>query len=180
MIVPLTLKLIAVPELAWPRLTAAEARGEALPSPLHHTGAVAGAVVLVTLLGALLKVGRTWSSVLGALSLAVLGYAGSAAAAVWLSPRLIRAQPTTQPLLPRYGSACAIPAIASGAVNLVPLDAIVILGALFGAVLCYRSGSLGARDFLAMEGDSRRRTTLTIAALCSTPILLSAFSRLAL
>lgn len=179
-LVPLTLKLIAVPELAWPRLTAAEARGEDLPAPLNHAGVVAGASILVTLIGAALKVERSLGGVMLAFVLAVLGYAGSAVASVWLAPRLIRTHPGTQALVPRYASACAIPAIASGAINIVPLDAVVMLGALFGAAASYRSGSLGARDFLGMEGASRRQTTLIIAALASTPIVLSALLRLAL
>ena len=177
MLVPLTLKLIAVPELAWPRLTAACDRGEPLPSPILHASAVAGISVVATGLGMLLKAGVTVGSVTVALLAAVVGYVGSAVLAVTLAPKFIRTAESLEHLVPRYTSAVAIPVIATGLLNLVPLSVLALLGAVAGCLLTFRSGSIGARDFLGLEGKARQTTATVTAAFASTPILFATLFR---
>ena len=174
MLVSLTCKLIAIPEHAWPRLTAACDRAEPLPPPMLHAAALAAGSVFLTLLGQLVDTGAGAGQVTLAVLSAVAGYVGGGAAAVSLTPKLVQAASGFESYVPRYASAASLPAVASGAVNLVPLPALSLLAAVGGSILTFRSASLGARDFLGLEGKRRQRATGVVTLLATTPVLLGA------
>jgi hypothetical protein len=175
----LTLKLIVVPELAWPRLTTACDRGEALPSPIAHAGAIAASSAVATLIGSALRAGATVGNVTIAVLAAIAGYVGSAALAVTLLPRLIEAPEAFKHLVPRFASAAVLPVVASGVVNIIPLAVISVMAVAVSAALTYRSGSLGARDFLGMEGAKRKHAATLTTVVSTLPALLAALFRAA-
>jgi len=88
-LVALTAKLIAVPELAWPRLVAAVDAQESLPPPLGHASALAAISVLATLVGASLAPGHTAAGVVAHALAATAGYVGTCAAATLIVPKLL-------------------------------------------------------------------------------------------
>ncbi len=179
MLASLTWKLIVVPELAWPRLTAACDRGEALPSPIAHAAALGGASAAATLIGATLRAGATVGTVTIAVLAAIAGYVGSAALAVTAVPRLIEAPEAFQHLVSRFASAAALPVVASGVLNIIPLSVISVMAVAVSAALTFRSGSLGARDFLGMEGARRKRAATVTTVVATLPALLAALFRAA-
>jgi hypothetical protein len=175
----LTWKLIVLPEIAWPRLTAAVDRGEGMPAPALHAAAVGGLSAVSTLLGAAFRTGSTVSGVIVATLTAIAGYVGSAALCVSLAPKLVEAPERFQALLPRFASAASLPVVASGIVNVIPLSMISVMAALAGSALTYRSGSLGARDFLGMEGAKRNRAATMTTLVSTLPVLCAALVRAA-
>ena len=178
MLVSLTLKLIAVPELAWPRLTAACDRREPLPSPIGHAGAVAGVAILATFLGAILPAASTVSTVTVVALSAVAGYVGAAALSALVAPRFITTSEPLQHLVPRYAAAASIPVIACGVLNLIALPGLPLVSAAVGTGLGYRAASLGARDFLGLEGGRRRNAAMAAAGFASAPVVLAALFRI--
>ncbi len=177
MLASLTWKLIVIPELAWPRLTAACDRGEALPEPVLHAAAVGGVSVLSSMVGALLVPRTTVSGVIIATLIAIAGYVGSAGLAVYLVPRIVDAPEQFSSLLPRFASAASLPIVASGIINFIPLSIISVMAALAGSALTFRSGSLGARDFLGMEGARRKRAATLTTMVSTLPTLCAALLR---
>jgi hypothetical protein len=175
----LTWKLIVVPELAWPRLTAACDRGEALPSPIAHVASIGGMSAVATLLGSALRAGSTVGSVTIAVLAAIAGYVGSATLAVSLVPRLIEAPEAFKHLVSRFASAAALPMVASGLVNVIPLSVISVMAVAVSSALTFRSGSLGARDFLGMEGARRKRAATVTTVVSTLPALIAALFRAA-
>jgi hypothetical protein len=174
----LTLRLIAIPELAWPRLNAAVDRGERLPSPITHASAVAGVSVLATVVGTSLRASATVGSATIAALAATAGHLGAAVLAAQVGPMLLPTSSGEVAYRARYAAAAALPAVACGVINIVPLHALGVLAALGGTALCWRSASLGARDFLGIEGGARRRATIVVTALAATPVLLATAFRL--
>jgi hypothetical protein len=173
----LTWKLLIVPENAWPRLTAACDRGEPLPAPAAHAAAMGGLSVLSTLVGASLRAGATVSSVTVTVLAAVAGYVGSAVLAVALVPKFVQAPVAYQHLLPRFASAASLPVVASGICNIVPLSALSVMAVTLGAALTFRSGSLGARDFLGMEGAPRKHAATVTTVVSTLPAFCAALFR---
>jgi hypothetical protein len=150
-----------------------------LPAPALHAAAVGGISAIATLLGATLRTGSSVSSVIIATLIATAGYVGSAAAAVTFVPKLVEAPERFQALLPRFASAAVLPIVASGIINVVPLSIISVMAALAGAALTFRSGSLGARDFLGMEGAKRKRAATLTTLVSTLPALCAALLRAA-
>ncbi|NCQ60267.1 MAG: hypothetical protein GW913_06305 [Myxococcales bacterium] len=174
MILALTAKLIAVPELAWPRLVAAVDAEEPLPPPLGHACALAAISVVATLFGSALAPGHTAASVVSHTLAATAGYVGASAAVVLGLPKALAHLPAVDAQsLARYGAASMLPLALSGVFNLVPMPGLSVLWTLGAAALAARSAFLGASQFLALEGNSRRNAAAMVVILGSTPILLS-------
>jgi hypothetical protein len=171
----LTCRLIVLPAPAWQELAADQA--ECLPSPALHGAAVAGLSALLTALVASLGSGATFGSVLRSTLAAIGGCTGATALAVLLVPLLFpwRSAQLGELRLQRYASVSSLPlAAAAGLCGLLPyamLSCIAI--ALLGA-LAYRSGSLGARDFLGLRGPRRTCTAGMTALVSTSPALLAA------
>lgn len=177
MIVSLTARLVALPERGWPRLAAACDADEPLPSPLGHACFVAALPVVMTTIGAATVPGTTAGRVALAALAAVLGYVGAAVAAVTLAPRWVRPGPRAERLGPRFASAAALPLLASGVLNLVPLVGLGFLWLLAGAGATAWSAHVGASSLLGIEGDGRRRTAIVVPAIGAVPIALSTVLR---
>lgn len=180
MIVALTAKLIAVPELAWPRLVAAVDTAERLPPPIGHAGALAAISVVATVIGAALAPGHTAAGVVTHGLFATAGYVGACATAIWVLPRLLRDSGQTPEALSRYGASAVLPLALSGVLNLIPLVGLGFIWTACGAALSARSAFLGASQFLALEGDRRRHAAALVAITGSVPVLISIGLRLLL
>ena len=173
----LTARLIALPELAWPRLAAACADEEPLPAPAAQIAAVASLSVVATLIGSALTPGRTAGQVVVHTVLAVVGYVGGGLLCAFGVPFVVRA-PGAEDLRVRFAAAAALPLVASGVFNIVPLVGLIFLWTLGGAALTARSAWVGASGLLGLEGDRRRHAAVTVTALGTLPIVATTLLRL--
>jgi hypothetical protein len=164
----LTWKLILSPGHAWPRMSAAVHGESALADPALQAGAVGGVSAACVLVAAALRPGATTSGAIVTTLIAIAGYVGAAALSVSFAPRFVDAPEHRTALIPRFTSAASLPVIASGAAHLVPHSIVSVMATVLGAVITYCSGSLGARDFLGIEGTNRTRAA-TMTTLVSTP-----------
>lgn len=171
MLVPLTMRLIAIPEYGWPRLSAACDRNEPLPTPLNHATMIAAVAVVATLAGSLVSPERTLVEVILATVVAALGYVGSAVAAVIFAAPRIQASPRLQQHTARFASAACLPVLASGVLQIVPLGLLGVLAALGGTFMTYWSSLIGARDLLGLEDKPRQDAALLIALFSGAPVL---------
>ncbi len=171
MLVPLTMRLIAIPEYGWPRLSAACDRNEPLPTPLNHAAMLAAIAVVATLAGSLVSPERSFGEALLATFIAALGYVGAAVGAViYASPR-IQASSRLQQYTARFASAACLPVLASGVLQVIPLGLLSVIAALGGIYMTYWSSLIGARDLLGLE-DKPRQDAARLVALCSgAPVL---------
>ncbi len=179
-IATLTAKLVAVPEAAWPRLTAACDQREALPSPIAHASVVGAGSILATMIGAAIAPGRSLVTVLASGVAAAAGYLGAAAVAVMVVPRVLEIPETVRPLGPRFASAAVLPIVASGLFNVVPIPGLGFVWTVVGAALAAWSGWIGASALLGLEGPARRKAAVLTAALGALPPLVASGLRLAL
>lgn len=170
MLVPLTLRLIAIPEYGWPRLSAACDRMEPMPTPLNHAVAVALIAVVATFAGSLISPERSFGEALLATLVAALGYTGAAVGAVIFASTRIHSSPRLQPYVGRFASAAALPLLASGVLNIVPLGPLSVVGAIGGAVMTYTSALIGARDLLGLEDKPRQDAAVQIALFAGAPV----------
>lgn len=174
MLVPLTMRLIAIPEYGWPRLSAACDRGEPLPAPLTHALMLAAAAVVATFAGSMVSPARSFNEALLATFIAAVGYVGAAASAVLLASPRIQASPRLQQHTARFASAACLPALASGVVNIIPLGLLGVMAAIGGTLMTYWSASVGARDLLGLEDEPRRQAALLISLFAGVPTLVCA------
>lgn len=180
MILSLTARLIALPELAWPRLVAACDADEPLPSPIAHASVVAVASVLMTVIGGAIEPGRTVGGVAVHGLTAIVGYVGASVLAPILGSKLLPAPAETQHLRGRYASAAVLPIAVCGVMNIVPLTGLSLFWALAAAGLTARSGWLGASSMLGLEGPDRKRATVTVTLLGALPVLVATIFRIVL
>lgn len=174
MLVPLTMRLIAVPEYGWPRLSAACDRNEALPTPLSHAALLASVAVIATFAGSLLSPSRSFGATLLAMFVAALGYVGAAVSAVIFGSRRIHASARLQQHVARFASAASLPVLASGVINIIPLGLLGVLGALAGIGMTYWSALVGARDLLGLEDKPRQQAALTVSIFAGAPTFVCA------
>lgn len=172
MLVPLTLRLIAIPEYGWPRLSAACDRNEALPTPLMHAVMISVAAVLATLAGSMVSPERSFGAVLLATFLAALGYVGAAVSAVIFAAPRIQASSRLQQHVARFASAACLPVLASGVLNIIPLGLFGVMAALGGTYMTYWSGLIGARDLLGLEDKPRQDAARLVALFAGVPTLI--------
>ena len=180
MLLSLTARLIAVPEHAWPRLTAACASGEPLPSPMGHAAGVAAISVVATTIGAAMATGASVASVVLVMLLGVVAYVGAAAAAVTFGPKVVIAKGQSASELARFASAAVLPLAASGIFNVVPFALLGLACGLLGAALTAWSAHVGASAMLGLEGPARRSAAAAITAVGLAPVLLGSLLRIVL
>lgn len=180
MILSLTARLIALPELAWPRLVAACDANEPLPSPLAHGSVVAVASVLATVLGGAIEPGRTVGGVAVHGLTAIVGYVGASVLAPLLGAKLLPSLAETEPLRARFASAAVLPLAVCGVLNIVPLSGLSIFWALAAAGLTARSAWLGASSMLGLAGPDRKRATIMVTLLGALPVLVATVFRIVL
>ncbi len=178
MIVGLTARLIALPEMGWPRLAAALDGGEALPSPAAHAAAVAGLAVVATFVGASIEAGASVGSVVIEGLTAVAGYVGAAVLVTAIPPASIGLPPADRDRVARLGSAAALPVLASGIFDVIPMTGLAIAWTLLGAAATGWSGWLGASALLGIEGGERRKAAATVTIVATAPILLATLFRI--
>lgn len=171
MLVPLTMRLIAIPEYGWPRLSAACDRNEPLPTPLNHAVMLAVVAVVATLAGSLVSPERTFGEALLATLLAALGYVGSAVGAVIVASARIQTSPRLQQYTARFASAACLPVLASGVLQIVPLGLLGVVAALGGTFMTYWSSLIGARDLLGLEDKPRQDAALLVSLWSGAPVL---------
>lgn len=171
MLVPLTMRLIAVPEYGWPRLSAACDRGEPLPAPLTHALTVAGVAVAATLLGSLVNPSRSFDATMLATVVAAIGYITAAVGSVQVAAPRIQASPRLQQYTDRFASAACLPVLASGAVNIIPLGFLGLVAAIAGILMTYLSAHVGARDLLGLEDSPRREAALLVTVVSAAPTI---------
>jgi len=169
-LVPLTMRLIAVPEYGWPRLSAACDRGEPLPTPLAHAMLLSGAAVVATLGGSMLSPSRSFDATLLATLIAAVGYFGAAVSAVIVAGARIQASPRLQQHTSRFASAACLPVLASGVFNIIPLGLLGVVAALGGTFMTYWSAYIGARDLLGLEDKPRQEAALLVSLFSGVPI----------
>lgn len=170
MLVPLTMRLIAIPEYGWPRLSAACDRNEALPTPLMHAVMLAAVAVVATLAGSLVSPARSFVDVLLATLVAAVGYVGAAVAAVIFAAPRIQTSTRLQQYTSRFASAACLPALASGVINIVPLGLLGLVAAIAGVLMTYWSARVGARDLLGLEDKPRQDAALLISLFAGAPV----------
>jgi hypothetical protein len=166
-----TCRLIVAPTTAWQALAAHD--DLRLPSPALHGAAVGGLSALLTAVMASQREAADFSHVLRHTLAAISGGVGATAAAVLLVPSLFRVSMAQQQRFARYASLTSLPLAAGGLASLLPPSipstiAIAVLG-----VLAYRSGSLGARIFLGLEGAEKTRVAAVTALVSTLPGLLA-------
>ncbi|NOY91626.1 MAG: hypothetical protein GXP55_10535, partial [Deltaproteobacteria bacterium] len=133
------------------------------------------------LIGASLAPGHTAAGVVAHGLAATAGYVGACVAAVVILPKVLpQTSATDAHSLGRFGGASVLPLALSGIFNLIPMAGLGILWTLGAAALTARSAFLGASQFLALEGSSRRNAAAMVAILGSVPILLSLAFRIVL
>lgn len=173
MLVPLTMRLIAVPEYGWPRLSAACDRNEPLPTPLNHATMMAALAVIATFAGSIVSPERSVGEVLLATLVSAIGYVGAAVGAVIYAAPRIQTSPRLQQYAARFASAACLPVLASGVINIIPLGLLGVLAALGGALMTYWSALVGARDLLGLEDKPRQDAALLISLFAGVPVFLS-------
>lgn len=165
------MRLIAIPEYGWPRLSAACDRNEPLPTPLMHAVYLAGVAVAATFAGSLLSPAYTVVDIVVATFAAILGYMGAALGAVLIAAPRIRTSSRLQQYVPRFASAACLPVLASGVVNVVPLSLLGVLAAVGGVMMTYWSALIGARDLLGLEDQPRQHAAKLITLVGGAPVL---------
>lgn len=180
MLLSLTARLIAVPEHAWPRLTAACASGEPLPSPMGHAAGVAAISVIATTIGAAVGTGATVASVVLVMLFGIAAYVGAAAAAVTFGPKVVSAPGREPAELARFASAAVMPLAVSGVFNVVPFALLGLVCGLLGAALTAWSAHVGASAMLGLEGPARRNAAAAVTAVGLAPVLLGSLLRIVL
>jgi hypothetical protein len=165
------MRLITVPEYGWPRLSAACDRNEPLPTPLIHAVYLAGVAVAATFAGSLLSPAYTVVDIVVATFAAAVGYFGAAVGSVLIAAPRIQTSLRLQQYVPRFASAACLPVLASGVVNLVPLNLLGVLAAVGGVMMTYWSALIGARDLLGLEDQPRRRAAQLVALVGGAPVL---------
>lgn len=171
MLVPLTMRLITIPEYGWPRLSAACDRNEPLPTPLMHAVYLACVAVIATFAGSLLSPAYSIVDIVVATVAAALGYLGAAVATVLLAAPRIQTSSRLQQYVPRFASAACLPVLASGVVNVVPLNLLGVLAAVAGVMMTYWSALIGARDLLGLEDQPRQHAAQLIALVGGAPVM---------
>lgn len=185
MLVWTTCRLIVASKAAWQSLAAATepdvlsvesgrrcavAGGLRLPSPALHGAAVGGVAALVAALGASLHGRADFALVLRHALAAIGAGVGATAAALLLVPTLL---PTNYGAhFPRYASVTSLPLAAAGLASLLPQPTLSIIAIAALGLIAYRSGSLGARVFLNLQGSEITRAAAVTAVVSTLPGLL--------
>jgi uncharacterized membrane protein len=165
------MRLIAVPEYGWPRLSAACDRGESLPAPLTHALMLGAVAVVATMLGSLISPARSFDETLLATFIAAVGYGGAAVSAVVVAAPRLQVSPRLQQHTARFASAACLPVLASGIVNVIPLGLLGVVAAVGGALMTYWSAFVGARDLLGLEDKPRKDAALLVCVFSGLPTL---------
>jgi hypothetical protein len=168
----LTCRLCVAPGRAWREL--AQLQDERMPSLVWHAASLAAWTALVCALIAVGPLHADFSHLLRICLAAISGCLGATAACVCVIPKLRLAASLSQPQLVRYASLCSLPLAASAPVwSFTKLTVSLFAIALF-AVLAYRSGSLGARIFLGLDGPAATRIAVWASLVSTLPVLLAA------
>lgn len=167
MIFPLTAKLIAVPELGWPRYVAAVERGEPLPDPIRHNGTLACASIFATGIGEALHPSATVSSTIAHALAACAAYLGVGGLLIFCAPILATRERIDAAQMERYALTSSLAVTASGVFNVIPFPLLGVLWTLLGAVMSFWSAYVGGNALLGLAGDARGRIARTVTVLGS-------------
>lgn len=180
MLASLTWRLAARPEQGWSQIAGISAKAESLPTPLRHAAWAGFLSVVATGLGWALKPGATAGGAVLHMLAALVGYVGGASMAVEVSSKLISAPEGAAHGVSRFAAGATLPIALSGMLNVVPLMPLTFVLALAGAAWSVQSGWIGARAFLALDGQARKRAAWVPAGLAVSLVLIATFVRMEL
>lgn len=168
-----TLQLISLPRVGWPRLSAALAQNQNLPTPINYAAGIGALSVVVTFASLFAKSGLTNEKVTVAILSTILGYIGCASLVVLALPFFFRALKCDQKQAAYYGSFAAMPMLASGVFHLVVREDIFFAIIIAASFITFRSSIVGAEAMLGLKGKSRVKAAIITTALACLPIWLT-------
>ena len=169
--ISIILRFLAMPERAWPRLSANLAQKEQLPAPWTYPCVVGGIAGVCTFLGGLLTPSQSFLQALGHGIIAWIGYSLAPSIASWRLSKSPLAPALPEQYQEYFIAAAALPVIGSGIFNLIPIPGFFFLWTIAGAVLVSWSAYLGSSSLLGLAGPARKRVATQLGTMSAIPPL---------